>query len=223
MNCNEDDVSFNEAELNNLCSHYKDTYDIHTSSIKQRDILFYTLLILLPLFYLQITSESLVNGVIEGMLDEKFGIHIDEPSNVFNTMLWFLLFGFTSKYFQTVVQIERQYDYIHHLEQIINKVYSKTKAFTREGASYASEYPIFSRWLWALYTIAFPCIILICITVRIKFEVAGTEFININLIPSLLSYLLVVVSTTLYLGKIHGSSLLTKIKNIFASPPSQGK
>ncbi|CAC9649860.1 hypothetical protein, partial [uncultured Gammaproteobacteria bacterium] len=39
-----------EAKFNNLCSHYKDSFDIHLASIKQRDKLFYWLLIIMAVF-----------------------------------------------------------------------------------------------------------------------------------------------------------------------------
>ncbi len=199
--------SLGEAEFNNLCSHYKDTYEIHLSSIKQRDMLFYALLTILALFSLQITSTELVNSAISNYVNKQIDISIDKHSNLFGTMLWFLLFGFSSRYYQTVVQIQRQYDYIHHLEEIINSKYSGTSAFTREGKSYLERYPIFSNWTWLLYTIAFPLIILLCSTIRIYGELENYEAFRLSIIPCFLSYILVGTSTVLYIGTLHSSSL----------------
>jgi len=199
--------SLGEAEFNNLCSHYKDTYEIHLASIKQRDMLFYALLVILALFSLQVTSTDLVNSALSSYVNKQLDISIDKNSNLFGTLLWLLLFGFSSRYYQTVIQIERQYDYIHHLEEIISSKYAGTRAFTREGKSYLDEYPLFSNWIWLLYTLAFPLIILLCIAIRIYGELENYEALGVSLVPSFVSYLLVGTSTVLYIGKLHGSSL----------------
>src|SRR5574344_1555681 len=109
----------------NLCSHYKDTYDIHLASIKQRDYLFYFLLVIIALFTLQINASRFVNGVLCSYLDKKLDIIIDKNSVFWGTFLWLLLFGLSSKYYQIVIQIERQYVYLHSLEEEINKKYGK--------------------------------------------------------------------------------------------------
>ena len=200
-------ASLSEAEFNNLCSHYKDTYEIHLASIKQRDTLFYALLVILALFSLQVTSTELVNSALSGFINKQLDISIDKNSNLLGTLLWLLLFGFSSRYYQTVIQIERQYDYIHHLEELISKRYPNTRAFTREGKSYLDEYPIFSNWIWLLYTLAFPLIILTCIVIRILGELEVYETLSLSLIPSFVAYLLVGTSTVLYIGKLHLSGV----------------
>lgn len=214
-----------ETEFNNLCSHYKDTYEIHLSSIKQRDTLFYALLVILALFSLQVASTELVNSTLSNYANKQLDISIDKHSNLFGTILWFLLFGFSSRYYQTVIQIQRQYDYIHHLEEIISSKYSGTCAFTREGKSYLNKYPIFSNWIWLLYTISFPLIILLCSTIRIYGELENYEALRLSIIPCFISYILVGTSTILYIGTLHSSSLhklltilssgLLKIRSIF--------
>ena len=199
--------SLSETEFNNLCSHYKDTYEIHLASVKQRDALFYALLVILALFSLQVASTDLVNSALSSYVNKQLDISIDKNSNLFGTLLWLLLFGFSSRYYQTVIQIERQYDYIHHLEEIVSGRYAETRAFTREGKSYLGEYPLFSNWIWLLYTLAFPLIILLCISIRIHGELANYEMLGLSLAPAFVSYLLVGTSTILYIGKLHGSSL----------------
>ncbi|MFZ4802236.1 MAG: hypothetical protein ACOYLR_09710 [Chlorobium sp.] len=212
MQLNNDGKSLGEAEFNNLCSHYKDTYEIHLASIKQRDILFYALLIILAFFSLQVTSTALVNGALTQIINNKVGVIVDKSSNLFGALLWLLLFGASSKYFQIVLQIERQYDYIHHLEEVLSGRYGGTRVFTREGKSYLETYPLFSKWIWFLYTAAFPAIILLSILLRIKGEINRIDVLGFELIPSFVCYFLVVISTILYLWKLHGAFLL-KIVN----------
>lgn len=199
--------SLGEIEFNNICSHYKDTYEIHLGSIKQRDTLFYALLVILALFSLQVSSTDLVNSALSGYINKQLEISIDKNSNLFGALLWLLLFGFCSRYYQTVIQIERQYEYIHHLEEIIGGRYAGTRAFTREGKSYLGEYPLFSNWMRLLYTLAFPLIIFLCISIRIHVELENYEAAWLALVPSFISYFLVSTSTILYIGKLHGLAL----------------
>lgn len=72
---NDMNSSFGEAEFNNLCSHYKDTYEIHLASIKQRDTLFYALLVILAFFSLQVTSTELVNGALSNYVNKEIWCH----------------------------------------------------------------------------------------------------------------------------------------------------
>jgi hypothetical protein len=195
--------SLSETDINNLCSHYKDTYEIHLSNIKQRDTLFYALLVILALFSLQVTSTDLVNGALSGYVNKQLDIGIDKNSNLFGALLWFLLFGFSLRYYQTNIQIERQYKYIHHLEEIISDRYSGTRAFTREGKSYLDDYPLFSNWTHFLYTLALPLIILALIIIRINGELEKHETLELALMPGFVSYLLIGTSTILYIGKLH--------------------
>lgn len=207
MQQNSSGHSLSDAEFSELSSHYKDTYEIHLASIKQRDMLFYALLVVLALFTLQVASTELVNGAITSYVNKQLDLSIGKHSNLFGPMLWLLLFGFSSRYYQTVVQIEREYHYIHHLEDLLNSKYVGTRAFTREGRSYLNEYKIFSGWAGCLYTIAFPLLILLCIVTRIHGELAIYEVIGLSIIPDFISYLLVGTTTILYIGQRHNSSI----------------
>lgn len=204
-----------ESRLNNLCVHYKDTYDIHLGSVKQRDALFYALLVIFSFFSLQVNSMEFVNGVIADYLAKKAGVTIAKNSSLLSATLWFLMLGVSIKYFQATIQIERQYKYLHALEESLNRHYPGTAVFTREGASYLDGYPIFSNWMWMIYTLALPFLLLIVISIRISAEIAGADDVY-PLIPSFVCYLLIGTSTVLYLGKLHtqwiinGFSRLTK-------------
>lgn len=152
-----------EVKFNNLCSHYKDTFDIHQASIKQRDTLFYGLLIILAVFTLQLSSTEVVVSVVNDYVNKTTGIKLGKSADFISTLLWLLLLGFTTRYYQVVLEIERQYGYLHALEEKLNGYYPESKAFTREGKSYLSKYPLFSNWIWLLYTVFFPSLIIFCV------------------------------------------------------------
>jgi hypothetical protein len=121
-----------EQKFNNLCSHYKDTFDIHRASIKQRDMLFYGLLVILAVFTLQLSSTEIVVGAVNDYLNKATGIKIDNSADFISTLLCLLLLGFTTKYYQVALKIERQYEYLHMLEKNLNSYYPETKVFTHE-------------------------------------------------------------------------------------------
>ncbi|VVM28260.1 hypothetical protein BSPWISOXPB_10821 [uncultured Gammaproteobacteria bacterium] len=56
-----------EKKFNNLCSHYKDTFGIHQATIKQRDTLFYRLLVILAVF---ISSTDMVSSIVSDYINK---------------------------------------------------------------------------------------------------------------------------------------------------------
>ena len=151
---------------------------------------------------------DLVNGALSNYINKECSVTVDKGSNLFATLFWFLLFGVSSRYYQIVIQIERQYDYIHHLEELINNKFVGSRAFTREGKAYLEQYPLFSNWIWFLYTIAFPLIVLFSITLRIQMDLTKFDILRFGLVPNFVCYLLVGTSTILYLGRLHGRLIL---------------
>ncbi|MCK4796830.1 MAG: hypothetical protein KAT05_05570 [Spirochaetes bacterium] len=118
------------------------------------------------------------------------------------SIIWFLLLSFVVRYFQTVVFIERQYKYIHRLEDQLSPFYNND-AFTREGKSYLSNYPLFSKWVSILYTIIFPVLLLGVISTKIITEINnitnGFQLVYINIII----FICIFMSTVLYLLLVH--------------------
>ena len=196
-----------EAKFNNLCSHYKDTFDIHRASIKQRDTLFYGLLVILAVFTLQLSSTEVVVSVVNDYVNKATGIKLGKSADFISTLLWFLLLGFTTRYYQVVLEIERQYGYLHALEEKLNGYYPESKAFIREGKSYLSKYPLFSNWVWLLYTVFFPFLIIFCVIMRINSEIDGMQSIEVNQIIDFICYLTIATSSILYIYRLHESSI----------------
>ncbi|CAC9507743.1 hypothetical protein [uncultured Gammaproteobacteria bacterium] len=206
-----------EQKFNNLCSHYKDTFDIHRASIKQRDMLFYGLLVILAVFTLQLSSTEIVVGAVNDYLNKATGIKIDNSADFISTLLCLLLLGFTTKYYQVALKIERQYEYLHMLEKNLNSYYPETKVFTREGKSYLNQYPLFSSWVWFIYTILFPIFIIFSVIMRCISEIGemqSTEMVN-QIIDSF-CYLVIIISSILYILRLHKKS----IQNIINHTPN---
>ncbi len=196
-----------EAKFNNLCSHYKDSFDLHRSSIKQRDLLFYCLLIILAIFTLQISSAETVVNIVNEYVTKISGVKIGNNLGFISTLIWLLLLGFSTRYFQVVLEIERQYEYLQALEIQLNSYYSGSKAFTREGKAYLSKYPLFSNWVWLLYTLFFPCFIVFSVIARINNDIENMLSIEFNQLVNFACYLMIGTSSILYIYRLHESSI----------------
>ncbi|EHU9521050.1 hypothetical protein KZY93_004495 [Vibrio vulnificus] len=204
-----------EAKFNHLCSHYKDTFDIHRASIKQRDTLFYALLLTLAVFTLQFSSVEVVTSIITEYVQKSTGVKLGQNKDFISTLLWFAILGFSTRYFQVVLEIERQYGYLHKLEETLNNQYDDDYSFTREGKTYLSKYPLFSNWVWLLYTLFFPSILLFVIIARIKFQVSTMDSIEINQVIDFICYLIVGTSTVLYTYRLHEEAILKSIGGVW--------
>lgn len=191
-----DNESLDEAKFNNLCSHYKDSYDVHLSSRREREIVFYALLFVTAFFSLQITAGDLANGVAADLFKQQ-GINIDKKSDVFSSLFWLLLFGISAKYYQIHTRIEREYGYLHKLEEKIEAYYADGVSFTREGKSYYNNYPAFSNWIHFLYNFVLPAVIIISTSTRILREGFSTSILH-----SLL-FLSILVSSLIYMWWMH--------------------
>ena len=196
-----------EAKFNNLCSHYKDTSDIQQATIKQRDMLFYRLLVILAVFTLQLSSTDMVSGIVSDYINKATGITLGRSADFISTLLWLLLLGFTTRYYQVVLEIERQYRYLHALEEKLNSYYSGTKVFTREGKSYLRKYSLFSNCVWFLYTVIFPAFIISFIIIKAKSEINGMKSIEINQIIDFPCCFIITIISILYIYRLHESSI----------------
>jgi len=208
----------NETKLELACSHYKDSYEVHLATIKQRDILFYVLLAVTAFFSLQITSLELANTTLTELISNSSGVKISKDSQLLSSLVWFLLLGASTRYFQLVLQIEREYRYLHSLEDHLGKHFPGTTMFSREGASYLQKYPIFSNWVWFLYTIAFPFLLLAAIVLRIKAQIDSAPSLAV-IGFDIAAFFLIGTSIALYLIRMHGSWLVKRMKQLWCVGP----
>jgi hypothetical protein len=98
-------------------------------------------------------------------------------------------------------------DYLHALEEKLNGYYPETKVFTREGKSYLSKYPLFSNWVWLLYTVLFPCLIVFSVITKGYSEISEMQSIEANQIIDFVCYLVIATSSILYIYRLHKSSI----------------
>ena len=190
--------------ISTIHDHYKDTCEIISEAIKRRDRLMLFVLLTLGFFAFQTIFPTVSNTVVNDFLNFKFGLSLKLNLAVVGNIVWFLLLIFTLRYFQVAVFVERQYAYIHQLEEKLNKIMGQ-ELITREGKSYYHKYPIFSDWMWLLYTLIFPILLLIIAIAKIVVELKNVVMTgwSLGLVLNTLACTLLVISIILYLIVIH--------------------
>ncbi len=195
-------MSLDIGKLQILSEHYTHTFDFLQFHLRKRDKLFIGILLLIIIMLFQIYTPDETSGVITQLISDKLGLKTPVNFLYIQSVIWFVMLAIIIKYFQTVVCIDRQYDYVHALENILSSQYSDG-AFTREGKSYLSDYPVFLNWVSFLYTILFPVILLVVVTSEIIIECKQYGYTEILIWFNALIYIFILVSIALYLYVIH--------------------
>ena len=191
-----------ETKFQILTDHYKDTFDFLQQNLKQRDRLFLGVLCILIVILFQIYTPQEALNLLSQFISDKLNIATNIDLLFIQSIIWFGLLATTIKYFQLVIFIERQYNYIHQLEDQISNEYAN-KAFTREGVSYLKEYPIFLTWASFLYTMLFPSILSIISISKIisEFKLHGAKILLVWF--NLAIFVFLVISTGFYIFVLH--------------------
>ena len=137
------DVS-GDTRFTALHAHYNDTFANIKESIRLRGKL--TALILLVLVFLALYTfwPSDAITAFSEISTQRLGFSVDVDVGFLGSIIWFALLGIVVRYTQVVVYIERQYKYIHKVEEELHEHFGNGIAFTREGKSYLKDYPKFS-------------------------------------------------------------------------------
>lgn len=186
------------AKLEILHDHYKETFQYIRERERLRDRLFLILIGLYALLALQIQYPIQFNRTLETV--NVFGIEVDVsslPLPAFLSATWVFVLAVTLRYCQTSITIERQYDYLHKLEDALSPEFGG-ELYRREGREYDDQYPAFSGWAWRFYTIVLPVIAVLATIVLIYEEIEGLSYPILNKILDSGVALYIVVSFFLY-------------------------
>lgn len=187
-----------------LYDHYKDTCSIIGEAVKRRDRAMLFVIVAAGFFAFQTIFPSAADHAVTDYLSFKFGLTLQVNLSIIGNIVWLLVLLFTLRYFQTAVFVERQYAYLHQLEDKLNSAIGQDLV-TREGKSYLSAYPWFSDWMWTLYTIIFPALLFFVTCVKISNEWlrASGDGSSFGLLFNTGLFLLLTVSIALYVGMLH--------------------
>jgi len=154
-----------ESKLQLLHEHYKDTCSVMTGYRKARDRYFYLVLIVLAVVIFDLYSPQDFADILSQFIRQQLQTTTAPDLRYIRSLIWFLLLGFTIRYCQTALHMERQYKYIHSLEETL-ALHFKGGAFTREGKAYLKDYQVFSTWVHYLYSFASPILLAVIVVLR---------------------------------------------------------
>lgn len=185
-----------------LCEHYKNSYDVHRESIKKRDILFYILLILMGFFLIYTKHPLVISKSLDIYINKQIGITLIKEIISFSTIFWILITVISLKYFQIVLEIERQYKYIHEIEKTLQTYFSDGSSFTREGVSYKNNNKYFNKWSKFIYGYFFTALLITSITINIILSIINLEYFQILTLINIICFITTLTSSILYLFTI---------------------
>jgi hypothetical protein len=187
-----------------LYDHYKDTCSIISDAVKRRDRAMSFAVIALGFFAFQSIFPSAADHAVTDLLDFKFGLTLQVDFSIIGNIVWVSVLLFTLRYFQTHAFVERQYAYIHGVEDKLNKI-AGDDLITREGKAYLHKYPKFSDWMSFLYTFVLPVLLLVVTWAKIVSEwlQLPKSGVSLGLLFDTLVFALLLVSITLYLAMLH--------------------
>lgn len=175
-----------DVTLEVLHDHYKETFAVIRGREKQRDWLFLLvvgligLLFLFALFPVEITdSIDKLELSVGGAKVELSRLPLAIPASV----AWSVLFVLALRYCQTAVTIERQYRYLHAIEDEVASVYDGDKGvYRREGHAYKLGRPLLTHWAWIFYTIVSPAagIVLIWLIILTEAKAVAPHTFNLT-------------------------------------------
>jgi hypothetical protein len=126
----------------------------------------------------------------------------------------------TLRYCQASTNVERQYKYLHTLEDKISAELQDDELYGREGRAYKSEYPLFSWWAWRFYVVVLPVIAIIATGVLIYQEWEGLNYPLLSRIFDVISASGIAVSFALYRIVPLASGVVKRLKKGHQAPTS---
>jgi hypothetical protein len=158
-------------KLEILHDHYKETFSYIHEREKQRDNLFLIVIGLLGLLFLEVQYPSDIQSVLKIIKTPAAEINFSIfPVPIITSLTWTVFLIIVLRYCQVSITIERQYEYLHKLEEVIGDFFQDS-IYNREGRAYLISYPIFSEVLWIFYTQLFPLLIIVLQVLIIRWEI----------------------------------------------------
>jgi hypothetical protein len=161
-----------DKQLEILHDHYKETFARLREAEALRDRLFLWLIGLFVLLILEIGYPAAVGGTF-GKLNILGGeINLNSlPLAPLLNATWMVTLTVGLRYCQVTILVQRQYPYLHTLEEAISPNVGGGNLYQREGKVYLQEYPLLLDVAWFAYCILFPIIVIVATIGLIIWEI----------------------------------------------------
>lgn len=165
-----------QHDLEIIYDHYKDSNALIKSLERSRNR-YFVLNSLILAFLIIITIQPIASiETFTSIIKQKAEINFSIEFGHIQSFVWLCQLYIITRYYQISLQIERQYSYVHIIE---NEISLKTSfTFSREGESYNKSYPMLIQIIYIFYTFIFPAIIFIVIIIKLDSE-SSDGFSNI--------------------------------------------
>jgi hypothetical protein len=198
-----------DTQLEVLSTHYSETFSLLKSAVEKRDRLFLYVLLTIFALLLYIGAPSGVSDWLNSFVSNQAGSNNTGNSatlieaSFIGAILLLGLLSLSHTYFQTVLHVERQFDYVYQLEGLLSISFDN-KAFIREGIHYQTHKRKFASWTKFIFWYLFPFLFLIFNIVWLLFlftkSQASTAFkivdslIIASMLTSMVLYLLALIT-----------------------------
>lgn len=185
-----------------LAEHYRDSVAEIMAHVRFRDRLFALLLVLGTVVLFQLFAPGLAAKIITEFVRSRLAVASAPDVSFVGGAIWFTFLAVLIRYFQTVIHVERQYTYVHSLEDLLSAEYGG-KAFTREGKTYLSRYPAFCEFASWIYVWLFPAIVVLVAVEKVIHDLSAASRVDVLLVVNLGISASILVAVALYLLMIH--------------------
>jgi hypothetical protein len=180
-----------------LYDHYKDSFEHLKGYLEKRTTYTIVCVVLIALNVFQMTNQSVVESIFNALLHKNLDEKTNIDFNIFNSLLLFVTMWALMLYFQIVFLIEKNYKYIHKLEEELEATVSPL--ITREGKNYLSPRPTMTKIVNQIYVIVFPLLVIVVFFKKLFVEYAQFDFQNNYFRFDALLILLIIGFSSLYL------------------------
>lgn len=202
------------VKLEVLHDHYKESFLYIREREKQRDRFFMFVIALIGVLFLEIQYSDIFSMILGNVKLEFVELNISiMPISVFLSVTWTYLFVIVLRYCQAAIFVERQYGYLHNLEDQISKLFDHEDIYCREGKAYLNRYPLFSNLVWIFYILLFPIIVILSVGLIIYLEGYKIKAPSYHLIYDSILTIGIVASFMLYRLYPLAKDILLKIRN----------
>jgi hypothetical protein len=109
-----------------LHQHYRDSCALMQKQRTARDRYFYLVLLVVSVLSFDVVAPLDFTSIAEQAIKKKFDLTAIPNLSYLRSVLWFVLLGLIVRYFQTSLSVERSYDYIHDLEEVLARSMFRT-------------------------------------------------------------------------------------------------
>lgn len=176
--------------------HYKETCELQRNNEQKRNKYFIYFTITILILLLTSKYENNLYSYLKEILQFKYGINITIEANIIELFIWLITVYINLMYYQINATIEKNYKYIHNLEQ--NLSFNMKKKILRESENYLKIYPLFQNISYYFYKYIYPIIVIFICTFKMFYNTLF-RFNLIMFILELIFYIMILLINISYI------------------------